>query len=272
VTLAQLESAHVPSLCGHPAGRLVHGVLPGIAAPAGRVALAATPTHHGAATLAYGDLNHDGVRDAAAVVLCRTGSTSRPSSIQLYTARGKRLAGFDLAAYTHRPTDVVSKVTIVHDVVFVHWTANQHGDAPGVPTLDYAVQLRLVGHKVVASHAQSYKDAYVAETLERAAFVDKKSTLHALATPKVAAQLVAAEKRHSIGAVFSCYGSPLRDSWRGQTLDAFHLYGAAFPAWGKTSERYCVSLNYVPSTWSVIRMKHVGWRQWKADLFVQAKA
>src|SRR3954468_3692442 len=155
VSLPQLESAPVPTLCGHPGGRLVHGVLPGIPALAGKVVLAATPAHHGAATLAFGDLNHDGVRDAAAVVLCRTGSTSRPSSIQLYTAGGKRLGGFDLAAFTHRATDVVSKVTIVHDVVFVHWTSNQHGDAPGTASLDYAAQLRLVGHKVVASHVQS---------------------------------------------------------------------------------------------------------------------
>ena len=272
VTLAQLESAPVPSLCGHAAGRLVKGALPGIAAGAGKVTLAATAAHHGSSVLAVGDLNGDGVPDAAAVVQCTTGSTSRPASIQLYTSGGKLLGGLSLDKFTHRPTDLVVKLTISKGTVFVHWTANQHGDPTCCPTLDYAVQLRLSAGKVVTSHAISYPEDRAADYLAGAGRLQSLKGAEAWATPKVAAEVLAADRRGTLGALFTCFGAPTRDKgWRGDTLDAIGA-GTGYPAWLLTNERYCVAVTISPATWTVIRFKHVAWHHWQADVFVQAKA
>lgn len=271
VTLAQLQSAPVPSLCGHPAGRLVKGALPGIPAGAGKVVLAATAAHHGSNVLALGDLNGDGVKDAAVVVQCTTSSTSRPSSVQLYTSGGKRLGGLDLSSYTHRSTDVVAKLTISHGTVFVHWSANQRGDAAGQATLDYSVQLRISRGTVVASHATSYAEGRAAGFFVGDVRLGNLKAAKVLATPAVLAQAIAATRSGTLGEGFQCYGAPTRDKlWRGDVLDAVGA-GLGYPAWLLTNERYCVSLNASQTRWSVLRMKHLGWHLWKADLLVQAK-
>jgi hypothetical protein len=61
-----MRHAPVPALCGHPAGTLVDGHLPGT--PPGEAGVALRET-------AFGDLNGDGLAEAVAVLSCTQGST-----------------------------------------------------------------------------------------------------------------------------------------------------------------------------------------------------
>ena len=73
VTAEQLRNAPIGSLCGHPAGRLQNGKLPGIPQAAGFVELRANPTGPSShpnlptcKTIDIGDLDGDGVDEAVA--------------------------------------------------------------------------------------------------------------------------------------------------------------------------------------------------------------
>lgn len=79
---AALASAPVPSLCGHPAGRLRNGELPGIAPGAGFVELDET---------ALVDLDGDGLLEATVVLSCSVGN-SVITSVHIYRS-GPRLVG-----------------------------------------------------------------------------------------------------------------------------------------------------------------------------------
>ncbi len=79
---AELRSAPVPSLCDHPAGRLRDGSLPGIPPGRGEVTLGKS---------AFGDLDGDGV-DEAAVVLSCSGGNDVVTDVFVY-AVGPRLVG-----------------------------------------------------------------------------------------------------------------------------------------------------------------------------------
>lgn len=72
--VAALRRAPVPSLCGHPAGRLVDGHLPGTPRGEGGVELSDT---------SFGDLDGDGVVEGAALVSCSQGN-SVETSVHLY--------------------------------------------------------------------------------------------------------------------------------------------------------------------------------------------
>ena len=77
-----LESAPVPALCGHPAGRLRQGRLSGVPDGEGEVSLA---------EVVLGDLDRDGEREAAAVVTCSQGN-GVSDNVLVYAA-GPRLVG-----------------------------------------------------------------------------------------------------------------------------------------------------------------------------------
>jgi hypothetical protein len=98
LTAASLLSAPVPSLCQHPAGRLVNGHLPGIPANRGSVELAwayGLRSDHDMMTV--GDLNGDGISDAAAVVSCNAGGVGWPDQIVFYTHGPTVLGAYDLS-------------------------------------------------------------------------------------------------------------------------------------------------------------------------------
>lgn len=82
LTAAALSSAPVPSLCGHAAGNLVSGHLPNTPPGEGGVELSDT---------SIGDLDGDGVAEAAALISCSQGN-SVLASVHLYR-RGLRPIG-----------------------------------------------------------------------------------------------------------------------------------------------------------------------------------
>lgn len=71
-----MAGAPVPEMCGHNAGDLVLGHLPGQAPNTGDVYLSDT---------AFGDLTGDGVADAVADIECNAGGVGWPSTIAAYT-------------------------------------------------------------------------------------------------------------------------------------------------------------------------------------------
>ncbi len=77
-----LESAPVPSLCGHPAGRLRDGKLPGIPRSAGDVEAVET---------ALVDLDADGLLEGVLMISCSAGN-SPSTSVHVYRS-GPRLIG-----------------------------------------------------------------------------------------------------------------------------------------------------------------------------------
>jgi hypothetical protein len=48
--------------------------------------------------------------------------------------------------------------------------------------------------------------------------------------------------------------------------------GLHYPPWLLTQERYCLGRSDGDTRWSSIRLKHLAWRRWQADFFVQAKS
>ena len=90
---ADLLSEPVPSMCGHPAGRLVNGSLPGIPDGAGDVAI----NMQGTPQPVFTDLNGDGITDAAVIGYCDQGGVGWPNWLLFYTGGHRLLAAFDMA-------------------------------------------------------------------------------------------------------------------------------------------------------------------------------
>jgi hypothetical protein len=85
VDIAALRGAEVPSLCGHPAGRLVDGRLPGIPVTRGFVSLDLTGDLRGRDRLPVtADFDDDGVPEALVVADCSQGGVGWPNSLLLY--------------------------------------------------------------------------------------------------------------------------------------------------------------------------------------------
>ena len=85
---ADLQSAPVPALCNFPAGKLVNGQLPNQPVAAGRPPTLETRTEGSGVDnlVALGDLNRDGLGDAAAVVNCDAGGVGWPDNIVFWSA------------------------------------------------------------------------------------------------------------------------------------------------------------------------------------------
>lgn len=77
---SEMRNARVPSLCGHPAGRLRNGSLPGIAQGQGEVTFVRA---------VFGELDGRRGRDAAVVMRCNAGGVGWPDQVLLYTANAK---------------------------------------------------------------------------------------------------------------------------------------------------------------------------------------
>lgn len=83
VTVADLRNAPVPSLCEHPAGRLVDGSLPGLPPGSGEVTLVDT---------LLGDLDGDGRNEGVATMQCTYGGNANYLGVWVY-GRGPTLLG-----------------------------------------------------------------------------------------------------------------------------------------------------------------------------------
>ena len=269
VTLAMLKSAPVPSLCDHPAGHLVNGSLPGIPAQRGFVMIpAVTGEAHGNSAVVFGDLNGDGVRDAAVTVWCNQGGVPWPDSVQLYTSGAKRLGGISLEKISHGDRDFVRSMRLVDGVVTVHWSTNRDTDFGCCSTLDYAAQLHMKGAKFVVSHATPYDERPALHALF-AALKKNSPTLTQLANAATVTQLRYFQQAGQLSGTWHCYGAPDADqSWPADLLYALGSSPTSLDTpWEGTADRYCVTTT--PDLVTLVRLQHEGYRRWLADYTVQ---
>jgi hypothetical protein len=148
VTADQLRDAPIGPLCGHPAGRLRDGKLPGIDEGAGFVELRGSPlavdvapVPPGAKTVDIGDLDGDGVAEGVAVVGCSAGGNDADTQAFVW-APGPRLIGQvpfeDGGANTGRWPSGVSSVAIVDGVIQLRGFGWQESDCHACPSLSIA--------------------------------------------------------------------------------------------------------------------------------------
>ncbi len=128
--LARLSTAEVPSLCGHPAGRLVDGSLPGLPPDMGHVALLSPRSPDKTeAIIATGDLTGDARPDTAAVFSCNQGGVSWPHWVVLHDERLRVLGAVDLGALTTSGRGVVTRLAIDDQRVTMDWSTHEGAGA-----------------------------------------------------------------------------------------------------------------------------------------------
>jgi hypothetical protein len=145
VTAEQLRVAPIGPLCGHPAGRLQDGKLPGIAEGAGFVELSEStyavqfaPPPPDAKTIDIGDIDGDGVADGVAVVGCSTGDNDVDTQAFVW-GPGPRFIGrvpFEGGgANSGRWPSRVSSVAIIDGVIHLRGVGWQESDCHACPSL-----------------------------------------------------------------------------------------------------------------------------------------
>lgn len=189
LTQADLLSAPVPSLCGHPAGRLVEGLLPGLAAgvvwvftdssgaiPPGRVA--------------YGALGEDLSSGAAVAVYCDQGGVGWPEAVVLYRP-GPTYLGHVVLSELAPGRQQVEEITLSRGVVTVRFTDTYAaGESGSRGRRDGIVELRVVNGEIVVAEPEFVDERATAEEAVRAAVAGDGAALAALATSDAATELL----------------------------------------------------------------------------------
>lgn len=153
LTAAALQSAPVPALCDFPAGNLVNGTL-----PASDGANRGSPPALGTDMEAFGDLNGDGLGDAAAVVNCNEGGVGWPDYI-VFWARGPAgpllLGAYSMGDAVGDARGATQKVTYHPGATVTIQTLDARSFDQGCcPSGRAVVTLKWDGHHVVASNVQ----------------------------------------------------------------------------------------------------------------------
>jgi hypothetical protein len=159
LSAADLQSAPVPALCNFPAGRLVGGRLPGQPSslgeppylPGGLVGRSA------ADLVALGDLDGNGIGDAAAVVNCNAGGVGWPDYIVFWKrgANGPAVLGaYAMVDAVGDARSATSTLTYENGAVVVDTAAARDFDAACCPSGRARVTLTWDGAHVVASDIQ----------------------------------------------------------------------------------------------------------------------
>jgi len=147
LTRDAILSAPVPSVCGHPAGRLTNGELLGIPQDEGSVGLGdATYGGHHNTYIAIGDLDGDGIPEGVAIVNCSTGGNGVLSEAYAWRS-GPTLIGrvpFDAQKLSATGTMAgVSSVAIDNEVLEVGGFAYKANDSHGGPSIVITRRYRL---------------------------------------------------------------------------------------------------------------------------------
>lgn len=267
VTANDLLSAPVPAVCGHKAGRLVHGIQPGISETHGYMQLAwlGGGVKAKAALLAFGTLNGAREVDAATLLSCSAGTAPWPQVIVFY-AHGPTLLGWAYLTDFNLPGIGAPQVTNVHQIVYrnggiyTEWSTQEAGDGPSYSSLDYSATLRLSGHTIVASDLVGITERQtVNEFLD-----DLRHGNQAAASLLVAAygvSVTAASQFHSypsaLAAVPKCYG--LADILSGMPRPLAALFKRNLDI-----NRLCaLPANASDTKWVALGMRRTGYRTWK---------
>lgn len=146
LTRASLRSAPVPALCGHRAGSLVAGELPGIPSSQGFVRLRTD-------LITLGDLTGDGVEEALAVLECGAGGVGLPHQLVAFEATPSgpaTLSAFNTWGMT-RARDGVMQLRYRNRAVVVSSRAGLSGDPACCPSGRIQFAVRLDGNRLTAT-------------------------------------------------------------------------------------------------------------------------
>lgn len=149
-----LQSASVPSLCGHRPGTLVRGRLSNIPVNQGMVELAAGQYRKAADMYAAGDLDGDGNPDAAAVFECNQGGVGWPDWIVFYRAGPKIMGAFDMGSVVGDARSSTTRISYSNRKITVETRDARYADAGCCPSGHAIVTLRWNGTKIVADNVQ----------------------------------------------------------------------------------------------------------------------
>ncbi len=163
---ADLLSAPVPSLCEHPAGRLVDGALPGIPANMGVVALSSA-RGQSPKTIAVGDLDGRPGDEIAATFNCNRGGVGWPATVLIYGPGPVLLSTVVLKDivpdYNGRAT--IYDVTYQSGGVLIRWLTGQTGDLGCCSTMDAQAVVRLSGTKLVVENVKTFPEGPVVDRI-----------------------------------------------------------------------------------------------------------
>lgn len=224
--LEELETLPVPSMCGHPAGNLVGGRLPGIAPGAGEVVLAAINNPEFAKQLAvFGDLTSDGVPDTVVVINCSDAQGKGPDSVLVYDSQATLLGGIGLDRVTNRRDNDVYRVAIAKGKARVEWRTTREGDSLCCPTVDAAAIFSYDNAKRALQPGKlvSYTEVGPASQLFDAVRAGKPTkAVQAIASADVFDAMLTTHRNDGAFLSFTCYGSlPADSGWPQQAREDF---------------------------------------------------
>lgn len=191
VTAAALLNAPVPSLCEHPAGTLVDGVLPGIPERDGGVFLVLEEDgSFYPGQVDFGDLRGQGELDAAVAVFCYQGGVGWPEAVVLYGPGPTYLGHVWLADIT-AGRQTVESLSISDGVVHVRFVNSY---APGQDgccgSIDGTLDLRVVDGSVQTENVRLFDEREPAESLIEAGIAGDRAALDSIANPEAATAML----------------------------------------------------------------------------------
>lgn len=264
--LRELESLAVPSICGHPAGTLVGGRLPGIAPGQGEVALASTlfPDRFNELTT-FGDLTGDGVADTVAVLKCSNFQGPGADVVVAYDSGARLLGSINLFDITARPINQIYNVQVSGGRAIMRWrttdspeTVDTVVDAEASFTFDPNAGLR-------AGTLTSYNVTGPVGNLLVAIKAGKSGkTAQKIAPLNIIQAMIAANQQTPFGAV-TCYGPTATDQgWPEQALDDYDDWP---PSDGLAhGDRFCL-VALPAGNFALLGMQHVRFNTWRAVEF-----
>jgi hypothetical protein len=287
----EVQTLPVPALCGHPAGNLVGGYLPGIEPNQGYVALAASVDPNRTKDyVSYGDINHDDVADTIVVLKCADANGPGADVVAAYDSQGNALGVISLDQITKQPRNEIYKVGVSKEQGQIEWRTTRPTDAACCPTVDayatFTFDPATGGLK--AGTLQSYNETTPAgQLMDYARTGNTSAKAVALAPPDILNQMIAANRDTAAFESLTCYGpTPPDNTWPAAALAEF---GRHWPPddGAMHGDRYCLiklsavgaaaaSANPVPpgatsppepERYALLGMAHSGFKAWRAVEF-----
>lgn len=264
--LRELESLAVPSVCGHPAGTLVGGRLPGITPGNGEVALASTlfPDRFTDLTT-FGDLTGDGVADTVAVLKCSNFQGPGADVVVAYDSGARLLGSINLFDVTSRPINQIYNVRVSGGQAIMRWRTTEDPnktdtvvDAEASFTFDPSTGLR-------AGVLRSYSVTGPVGKLMVAIRAGKSGkTAQKIAPIEIIRAMIATNQATPFGET-TCLGPTATDSgWPEQALDDYEDWP---PQDGLNyGDRFCL-IALPDGTFALLGMQHVRFNTWRAVEF-----
>ncbi|MGQ0625245.1 MAG: esterase/lipase family protein [Sporichthyaceae bacterium] len=267
--LRELESLAVPSICGHPAGSLVGGRLPGIAAGQGEVVLASTafPDRFKDFTT-FGDLTRDGVADTVVVLKCSGAEGVGADVVAAYDSGARLLGSINLADVTDRALNEVYRVRVAGGRALMQWRTTRDTDAFGAPSLDASATFTYSESEgLQPGFLRSFNETIPVADLIKAVRKGKiNKTAAKIASIAVFDAMVATDQSVSLGDV-TCYGPyPADIGWPARAVEDF---GDMWPPSDglEHGDRYCLIALGEGERFALLGMLHTGFSTWRAVEF-----